>query len=103
MAYCEKHNIPVDFNKKEKSPTPWTPTCYTFPTKAANWKILDRGRRRHGRWSVAPEAAPDKAEYLEISFQNGDPVAPNGVAMSPASLWKPSIKLVAPTALAAWI
>jgi argininosuccinate synthase len=38
------------------------------------------------RWSVAPEAAPDKAEYLEISFQNGDPVALNGVAMSPASL-----------------
>jgi argininosuccinate synthase len=36
--------------------------------------------------SVAPEEAPDKPEYVEIEFRNGDPVAINGQALSPAQL-----------------
>jgi len=38
------------------------------------------------RWTVAPEKAPDKPEYIEIEFKNGDPVAINGSTMSPAKL-----------------
>jgi len=36
--------------------------------------------------SVSPEKAPDKAEYVEIDFERGDPVAVNGERLSPASL-----------------
>jgi len=36
--------------------------------------------------TVAPEKAPDKAEYVEIEFAAGDPVAVNGERLSPASL-----------------
>ena len=36
--------------------------------------------------SVSPEQAPDKATYLEIDFEKGDPVALNGEKLSPASL-----------------
>ena len=36
--------------------------------------------------SVSPEQAPDKATYLEIDFQKGDPVALNGEKLSPATL-----------------
>ena len=36
--------------------------------------------------SVSPEQAPDKATYLEIDFEKGDPVALNGEKLSPATL-----------------
>ena len=36
--------------------------------------------------SVSPEAAPDKPTYVDIEFEKGDPVAINGVKMSPATL-----------------
>ena len=36
--------------------------------------------------SVSPEQAPDKATYLEIDFEKGDPVALDGKKLSPATL-----------------
>lgn len=38
--------------------------------------------------SVSPQAAPDEAQIIEISFLNGDPVAINGIELSPANLLK---------------
>jgi argininosuccinate synthase len=38
------------------------------------------------RWTVSPEDAPDKAEYVELTYLKGDIVAINGQAMSPASV-----------------
>jgi argininosuccinate synthase len=36
--------------------------------------------------SVAPEAAPDQATWVEIEFEAGDPVAVDGERLSPAKL-----------------
>ena len=36
--------------------------------------------------SVSPETAPDKATYIDIEFEKGDPVAIDGRKLSPASL-----------------
>lgn len=36
--------------------------------------------------TVDPADAPDEAEYVEIEFVNGDPVAINGEKLSPAAL-----------------
>jgi argininosuccinate synthase len=36
--------------------------------------------------TVAPEAAPDEPEYVEIAFEQGDPVAVNGEQLPPAAL-----------------
>ena len=36
--------------------------------------------------SVSPEQAPDKPRYVEIDFENGNPVAVDGEHMSPATL-----------------
>jgi argininosuccinate synthase len=88
MAYCEQRNIPVDFAKnKKKSPysmdanllhisyeggvleNPWT------EAEADMW-----------RWSVAPEAAPDKATYIDLTFANGDIVAIDGKNLSAATI-----------------
>jgi argininosuccinate synthase len=38
--------------------------------------------------TVSPQLAPDTPEDLEITFENGDPVALNGRAMSPAALFR---------------
>ena len=37
-------------------------------------------------WTTPPELAPDEAEYLTLTYKNGDPVALNGEQMSPATL-----------------
>ena len=38
------------------------------------------------RWTVSPEQAPDRPTYVEIAFEQGDPVALDGERLSPASL-----------------
>jgi argininosuccinate synthase len=35
------------------------------------------------RWTVSPEKAPNKAEYIDIDYVKGDPVAINGKKMKP--------------------
>ncbi len=37
-------------------------------------------------WTNSPENAPDEAEYLTLAYKNGDPIAINGVEISPATL-----------------
>ena len=37
-------------------------------------------------WTTAPENAPDVPEYLTLTYKNGDPIAIDGVEMSPATL-----------------
>jgi argininosuccinate synthase len=38
------------------------------------------------RWTVAPEAALDQAEIIQITYETGDPVALNGKPLSPAEM-----------------
>lgn len=87
MAYCEKHNIPVDFNKKKKSPYSMDANLLHISYEGG---ILENpwaeAEEDMWRWSVAPEVAPDAPEYIELSYQQGDIVAINGEAMSPATV-----------------
>ena len=87
MTYCEKHNIPVDFNKKKKSPYSMDANLLHISYEGG---ILENpwteAEEDMWRWSVAPEAAPDAPEYVELSFERGDIVAINGQAMSPATV-----------------
>jgi argininosuccinate synthase len=87
MAYCEQHNIPVDFSKKKKSPYSMDANLlhisYEGGVLENPWTEAEEDM---WRWSVAPEAAPDKATYIDITYEKGDPVAINGERMSPATL-----------------
>ena len=38
------------------------------------------------RWTVSPEDAPDKPEYVELTYEKGDITALNGKTMSPAKV-----------------
>ena len=88
MAYCETHNIPVDFaNKKKKSP--YSMDANLLHISYEGGKLEDpywEPEEDMWRWSVSPEAAPDTPTYIEIGYQNGDPVSLNGEALSPATM-----------------
>jgi argininosuccinate synthase len=38
------------------------------------------------RWTVSPEQAPDAAEFIDLEYEKGDPVALNGKRLSPANM-----------------
>jgi argininosuccinate synthase len=88
MAYCEKHNIPVDFAKgKKKSPYSMDANLlhisYEGGVLEDPWTECEESM---WRWSVAPEAAPDKATYIDLTYEQGDVVAIDGKAMSAATV-----------------
>lgn len=88
MAYCAERKIPVDFsNKKKKSPYSMDANLLHISYEGG---ILEdpwaEAEEDMWRWSVAPEAAPDKPEYVELTYRNGDIVAINGEPMSPATV-----------------
>jgi len=88
MAYCAEHDIPVDFsNAKKKSPYSMDANLLHISYEG---DILEdpwlEAEEDMWRWTVSPEAAPDKAEEITLSFRRGDPVAIDGETMSPAQI-----------------
>jgi argininosuccinate synthase len=87
IEYAERHQIPIPRDKRGEAP---------FSTDANLLHISAEGKVLEDPWSepeefvfsrtVAPEAAPDQPEYVEIAFKRGDAVAVNGEALSPAAL-----------------
>ncbi|MCG5524210.1 argininosuccinate synthase [Ectothiorhodospira haloalkaliphila] len=87
LAYAEKHSIPVEMKRGKKSP--YSMDANLLHISYEGNQLEDpwfEAEEDMWRWSVSPEAAPDKAEYVEITFEQGDPVAINGEPMSPATL-----------------
>jgi len=88
MAYCESHNIPVDFSKnKKKSPYSMDANLLHISYEGG---ILENpwseAEEDMWRWTVAPQQAPDQPTYLEVSFAKGDIVAIDGEQLSPAQV-----------------
>lgn len=88
MAYCEKHNIPVDYAKNKKK-SPYSMDANLLHISYEGGILEDPWAEAEAdmwRWSVSPEQAPDTPEYLELTYAKGDVVAINGEAMSPATV-----------------
>ncbi len=88
MDYCKKHNIPVDYAKATKK-SPYSMDANLLHISYEGDILEDPWAQAEDdmwRWSVSPEQAPDKAEYIEITYKNGDPVALNGEEMSAATI-----------------
>jgi argininosuccinate synthase len=87
IEYAEKHQIQIPRDKRGEAP---------FSTDANLLHISAEGKVLEDPWSepeefvysrtVAPEAAPDKPEYVQIEFKRGDAVAVDGKRLSPANL-----------------
>ena len=87
IEYAEKHQIPIAKDKRGEAP---------YSTDANLLHISYEGKVLEDPWvaphedmftrSVAPEKAPDTAQFIEVEFERGDPVAVDGKKMSPATL-----------------
>ena len=94
LAYADNHGITVDKKPGEKSPYSMDANLLHISYEGGiledPWKEPEAGM---WRWSVSPEAAPDEATYIELSFEKGDIVAIDGVAMTPAAMMETLNKL----------
>ena len=87
MEYCETHSIPVEMKRGKKSPFSMDANLLHISYEGGNledpWSEAEDDM---WRWTVSPEEAPDEATYMDISYEKGDIVAIDGVAMSAATV-----------------
>ncbi len=88
LAYAEKHGIPVEM-KHRSGGSPYSMDANLLHISYEGRALEDPAVEPEAdmwRWTVAPEQAPDAAEYLELEFRHGDICAINGKTMSPATV-----------------
>ena len=88
MAYCERHNIPVDFAKAQKK-SPYSMDANLLHISYEGDVLEDPWippEEDMWRWTVSPEAAPDQAEELILTFEHGDVVAIDGEVLTAAEI-----------------
>ncbi len=83
LAYAEKHGIPVEMKHKQGG-SPYSMDANLLHISYEGRHLEDPAAEAEEdmwRWTVSPEKAPDAAEYLDIEYVNGDPIALNGQKM----------------------
>ncbi|MBE0405796.1 argininosuccinate synthase [Psychrobacter sp. AOP22-C1-22] len=85
MQYAEEHDIAIDYaGNKKKSPYSMDANLLHISYEGG---ILEdpyaEAEEDMWRWSVSPEEAPDKAQYLELEYEKGDIVAIDGEKLKP--------------------
>ena len=85
MEFARKHGIPVPTTPKKpySSDRNLLHISYEGGILEDPWNPPDEDMFL---LSVSPQKAPDRAEVIEMSFENGDPTAINGKKLSPAAL-----------------
>ncbi len=87
LAFAEANQIPIAKDKRGEAP--FSVDANLLHTSSEGKVLEDPGVEPPDyvyQRTVAPEDAPDTPEMVEISFERGDAVAINGVALSPAAL-----------------
>lgn len=88
LAYAERHGIPIEM-KHRGGGSPYSMDANLLHISYEG-KILENpateAEESMWRWTVAPEEAPDAAQFLELSFEQGDAVAVDGVKLTPAQI-----------------
>src|SRR6201985_75371 len=87
LEFAEQNQIPIAKDKRGEAP---------FSVDANLLHSSSEGKILEDPWqeaddmvyqrTISPEEAPDKATYITVDFAQGDAVALDGVAMSPATL-----------------
>ncbi|CAG0938550.1 argininosuccinate synthase [Candidatus Brocadiaceae bacterium] len=87
LNYAEKHGIPVEMKKGKSSPYSMDANLLHISYEG---KVLEdpwaEAEEEMWRWSISPEAAPDQATYIELTYRKGDIVAINDEELSPATV-----------------
>lgn len=85
IAYAKKNDIPIPITKKR----PWSSDRNLLHISFEGGILEDTWAEAPEEMYVLtckPEKAPNKAQYVEIEFEQGNAVAVDGVRMSPAQL-----------------
>ncbi len=94
LKYAEKHGIPVEMKKKGGSPYSMDANLLHISFEG---RILEDPSREPEesmwRWTVSPEKAPNRAEYVDLEYARGDIVVVNGRKLSPARVLETLNKL----------
>jgi argininosuccinate synthase len=88
LAYAEKHGIAIEMKHKQGG-SPYSMDANLLHISYEGRALEDPAQEPEEdmwRWTVSPERAPDRAEYLELEFVRGDIVALNGEKLSPAQV-----------------
>lgn len=87
IDFAEKHQIPIAKDKRGEAPFSVDANLLHSSSegKVLEDPALEADSIVYQR-TISPEEAPDKATYVEIGFERGDPVSIDGKAMSPATL-----------------
>ena len=83
LAYAEKHGIPVEMKHKQGG-SPYSMDANLLHISYEGRHLENPAAEAEEdmwRWTVSPEKAPDAAEYIDIEYVHGDPVALNGQEM----------------------
>ncbi len=87
MAYAEKHNIPIEMKRGKKSPFSMDANLLHISFEGGPLEDpFTEPPAEMWRWSVSPEMAPNEATYLDLTYEEGDIVAIDGKAMTPAEV-----------------
>jgi len=85
LAYAEQHGIPVPVTKEK----PYSCDANLLHLSFEGGILEDPWAEPPAEMFVltrSPQEAPDKPQYVEIHFEQGDPVAVDGQRLSPAAL-----------------
>ncbi|WP_339914640.1 argininosuccinate synthase [uncultured Brevundimonas sp.] len=87
LAFAEAHQIPISKDKRGEAPFSVDANLLHSSSegKVLEDPAVEAPEFVHQR-TISPEDAPDRATVITIAFEKGDPVAIDGVAMSPATL-----------------
>jgi argininosuccinate synthase len=87
IEYADQHQIPIARDKRGEAPFSVDANLLHI---SAEGKVLEDPSVEPEEYvfsrTVAPEKAPDRPQYVEVDFANGDPVAVDGEKLSPAAL-----------------
>ena len=88
LAYAEKHGIAIEMKHREGG-SPYSMDANLLHISFEGRALEDPAQEPEEgmwRWTVSPERAPDKAQYVELEYRSGDIVAIDGRSMTPAQL-----------------
>jgi argininosuccinate synthase len=89
LSYADQHGIPVDFKKRKGGGAPYSMDANLLHISYEGGILEDpdfEPEESMWRITVSPEKAPNRPEYVELTYRRGDIVAVNGSKMTPAQV-----------------
>jgi len=89
LAYAQKHRIPVEFKKRKAGGAPYSMDANLLHISYEGGILEDPAYEpEESMWriTVSPEKAPQRPDYVRLTYEKGDIVAIDGKRMSPAKV-----------------